>query len=300
MSDNLLKSNRFLPLLLTQFFGALNDNLFKNALLTMVAFKLTDKADILSNIIAGLFILPFFLFSATAGEVADKYNRAKIARVLKITELILMCAVAFVFYTENITLLIILLALMGTQSAFFGPIKYALLPQLLAKDELINANAYVEASTYTAILLGLILGTLLPVSAAIAVLIALALCGVIASRRIPDAPAPRPNAEISKNIFKAMADTFHIIRKNPVVFKSILGATWFWTVGALVAVQIYPLAGQILHASAGVITYFLIVFSLGVAFGSLACGNILKGLIHATYARRAYHLKYLFHHAVVG
>ena len=89
MSDNLLKSNRFLPLLLTQFFGALNDNLFKNALLTMVAFKLTDKADILSNIIAGLFILPFFLFSATAGEVADKYNRAKIARVLKITELIL-------------------------------------------------------------------------------------------------------------------------------------------------------------------------------------------------------------------
>ncbi len=249
----------------------------------MVAFKLTDKADILSNIIAGLFILPFFLFSATAGEVADKYNRAKIARVLKITELILMCAIAFVFYTENITLLIILLALMGTQSAFFGPIKYALLPQLLAKDELINANAYVEASTYTAILLGLILGTLLPVSAAIAVLIALALCGVIASRRIPDAPAPRPNAEISKNIFKAMADTFHIIRKNPVVFKSILGATWFWTVGALVAVQIYPLAGQILHASAGVITYFLIVFSLGVAFGSLACGKILKGLIHATY-----------------
>lgn len=249
----------------------------------MVAFKLTDKADILSNIIAGLFILPFFLFSATAGEVADKYNRAKIARVLKITELILMCAIAFVFYTENITLLIILLALMGTQSAFFGPIKYALLPQLLAKDELINANAYVEASTYTAILLGLILGTLLPVSAAIAVLIALALCGVIASRRIPDAPAPRPNAEISKNIFKAMADTFHIIHKDPVVFKSILGATWFWTVGALVAVQIYPLAGQILHASAGVITYFLIVFSLGVAFGSLACGKILKGLIHATY-----------------
>lgn len=283
MSDNLLKSKRFLPLLLTQFFGALNDNLFKNALLTMVAFKFTDKSDILSNIIAGLFILPFFLLSATAGEVADKYNRAKIARVLKIAELILMCAVAYVFYTENITLLVILLALMGTQSAFFGPIKYALLPQLLAKDELINANAYVEASTYTAILLGLILGTLLPISAAIAVLMALALCGVIASRKIPDAPAPRPNADISKNIFKAIADTFRIIRKNPVVFKSILGATWFWTVGALVAVQIYPLASQILNASAGVITYFLIIFSLGVAFGSLACGKILKGLIHATY-----------------
>ncbi|MCM1324858.1 MAG: acyl-[ACP]--phospholipid O-acyltransferase [Acetobacter sp.] len=283
MSKNLLKSNRFLPLLITQFLGALNDNLFKNALLTMVAFKMTDKADILSNIIAGLFILPFFLFSATAGEVADKYNRAAIARVLKITELLLMCAVAFVFYTENLTLLVILLALMGTQSAFFGPIKYALLPQLLNKDELISANAYVEATTYTAILLGLILGTLLPVSAAIAVLIALALCGVIASQKIPDAPAPRPNAEISKNIFKALSDTFKIIYKNQIVFKSILGATWFWTIGALVAVQIYPLAGQILHASAGVITFFLITFSLGVAFGSLTCGKIMKGLIHATY-----------------
>lgn len=283
MAQNLLKSNRFFPLLITQFCGALNDNLFKNALLTMVAFKLTDKADILSNIIAGLFILPFFLFSATAGEVADKYNRAKIARVLKITELVLMCAVAFVFYTENITLLVILLALMGTQSAFFGPIKYALLPQLLNRDELISANAYVEASTYTAILLGLILGTLLPISWAITVLIALALCGVVASRKIPDAPAPRPDAVISVNIFKALCDTFKIIRKNPVVFKSILGATWFWTVGALVAVQIYPLSGQILHASAGVITFFLIMFSLGVAFGSLACSKILKGLIHATY-----------------
>lgn len=249
----------------------------------MVAFKLTDKADILSNIIAGLFILPFFLFSATAGEIADKYNRTKIARVLKIVEFALMCAVAFVFYTENIALLIILLALMGAQSAFFGPIKYALLPQLLNRDELISANAYVEATTYTAILLGLILGTLLPISAAITVLITFSLIGIITSQKILDAPAPRPHAEISKNIFTAIIETFKIIRKNPIVFKSILGATWFWSIGALVAVQIYPLAGQILHASAGVITYFLILFSLGVAFGSLACSKILKGLIHATY-----------------
>lgn len=283
MSENLLKSKRFFPLLLTQFLGALNDNLFKNSLLTMVTIKLTSQADILSNVIAGLFILPFFLFSATAGEIADKYNRAKIAQVLKITELLLMSAVAVIFYFENITLLIILLALMGTQSAFFGPIKYALLPQLLNRDELISANAYVEASTYAAILLGLILGTLLPVNIAITVLIILALCGVVTARKIPDAPAPRPNSVISKNIFKALADTFRIIYKNPVVFKSILGATWFWTIGALVAVQIYPLAGKILHASAGVITYFLIIFSIGVALGSLTCGKILKGLIHATY-----------------
>ncbi len=283
MSAPLLKSPRFLPLLITQFFGALNDNLFKNALLTIVAIKMTDKAGVLSNVIAGLFILPFFLFSATAGEVADKYRRDKIARALKWIELVLMLSVAVVFYNRNINCLVILLNLMGMQNAFFGPIKYALLPQLLNKEELITANAYVEASTYAAILLGLILGTLLPVPIAIVVLICFSLCGVWSARQIPAAPAPRPDAVISINIFKALGETFKTIRQNSVVFRSILGATWFWTIGALVAVQIYPLAAQVLHASAGVITFFLILFSLGVAAGSLACGKVLKGMIHATY-----------------
>lgn len=282
-NDNLLKSNRFLPLLITQFLGALNDNLFKNALLTMVAVRMVEKSDILSNIIAGLFILPFFLFSATAGEIADKYARDKIARILKITELVLMLGVGFVFITNNITLLIILLALMGTQSAFFGPIKYALLPQLLKQKELIAGNAYVEATTYIAILLGLILGTLLPVPVVIVALIIFALAGVFAARQIPSAPAPRPKDKISKNIFKSIKSIMQLISRNPIVFKSILGATWFWTIGALVAVQIYPLAGKILNVSAGVITFFLILFSVGVAAGSLCCNKLLKGLIHATY-----------------
>ena len=160
MADNLLKSRRFLPLLLTQFLGALNDNLFKNALLMLVTVRMVEKADILSNVIAALFILPFFLFSATAGEISDKYDRSRVARVLKIVELVLMVGVGIVYLIQSLPYLIVLLALMGAQSAFFGPVKYSLLPQQLSSSELVAGNAYVEASTYVAILLGLILGTL--------------------------------------------------------------------------------------------------------------------------------------------
>ena len=282
-SKNLLQSKRFWPLLATQFLGALNDNLFKNALLTMVTIKMTAQADILSNIIAGLFILPFFLFSATAGEVADKYDRHKVVRLLKIAELALMILVYMVYVNNSITGLIFLLAIMGAQSSFFGPIKYSLLPQLLKPEELVGGNAYVEATTYMAILLGLVLGTMLPTSLAIAVLIGFAALGVWSAYQIPEAPAPRPDAVISKNPWRAVSQIMRLIKRNPILFTSILGASWFWTVGALVVVQIYPLAGQILNVSTSVITFFLIVFSLGVAFGSLTCGKLLKGLVHATY-----------------
>ena len=280
---NLLQSKRFLPLLITQFLGALNDNLFKNALLTMVTIKMTAKADILTNIIAGLFILPFFLFSAMAGTIADKYARDKIVRILKIAELILMLGVGCVYYTGNIYILIILLTLMGTQSAFFGPIKYALLPQLLKPKELVEGNAYIEATTYMAILLGLILGTLLPTSAAVIMLIICAGIGVWSARQIPSVAPTRPTAQVPVNIFKSISGIMQLIKRNPIIYKSILGASWFWTVGALVAVQIYPLSGKVLNVSEGCITFFLMVFSLGVALGSLCCSKLLKGLIHATY-----------------
>lgn len=280
---NLLKTRRFLPLLVTQFFGALNDNLFKNALLTLVAVKMAAQSDVLSNVIAGLFILPFFLFSATAGELADKYPRNVIARVLKVTEFVLMLGVAAAWYGRSLPLLVAILALMGAQSAFFGPVKYALLPQQLKPEELIAGNAYVESTTYMAILLGLILGTLLPIEWTIALLIMLALAGLGAAWFIPEAPAPRPDLKVRKNVFAATAANFRFLRKHPVVFKSVLGATWFWIIGALVAVQVYPICSQILNASEGVITFFLVLFSLGVAAGSYACNRILKGFVHTTY-----------------
>ncbi|MBO7483939.1 MAG: acyl-[ACP]--phospholipid O-acyltransferase [Alphaproteobacteria bacterium] len=283
MAENLLKSRRFLPLLLTQFLGALNDNLFKNALLMLVTVRLVEKADILSNVIAALFIIPFFLFSATAGEVSDKYDRSRVARILKVIELILMLGVGGIYLFQNLPCLIILLALMGAQSAFFGPVKYSLLPQQLKPDELVAGNAYVEASTYIAILLGLIVGTLLPIESVILLLITLAAAGVISAWNIPLATPMRPKAVISKNIFKATKETLSLIHRNKIVFRSILGATWFWTIGAFIAVQIYPLSRKILYADKTVITFFLILFSIGVALGSLVCEKIMKEVIHTTY-----------------
>lgn len=283
MADSILKSRRFLPLMLTQFFGALNDNLFKNALLLTVTLTMADKAAILSNVIAALFILPFFVFSATAGEIADKYDKSHIAQTLKVTELLLMVAALFVYKCQSLTGLVCLLFLMGTQSAFFGPVKYALLPQHLKSDELALGNAYVEATTYFAILLGLTLGTLLSFEAVLFVLIFLALVGMVASSFILKAPSFEKNAMVRKNILASTLNNFKIIRQNKTVFRCILGATWFWMVGAFVVVQIYPLSGNVLNVSNTVITFFLILFSIGVAVGSVFCGHLMKGFIHATY-----------------
>ena len=283
MATVILKSKRFLPLMLTQFLGALNDNLFKNALLLTVTLTMASKAAVLSNIIAALFILPFFLFSATAGEIADKYDKSVIARILKLTELLLMCAALLVYQWQSITALIILLFLMGTQSTFFGPVKYSLLPQHLHTDELALGNAYIEATTYLAILLGLILGTLLGLHVVLYVLIFFSLLGLLASVFIPKAPSYQPQTHIHKNILTSLSKNFRIISQNRIVFRCILGATWFWMVGAFVVVQIYPLSGNVLNVSNTVITFFLMLFSVGVAVGSVFCGHLMKGLIHATY-----------------
>ncbi len=283
MTKHLLKTQRFLPLFITQFFGAFNDNLFKNALLTFVAIKMIHQAEILSNLIAGLFVIPFFLFSAVAGEIADKYPRHIIARILKFIELILMIGVGLAFYTHNLFSLIIIITLMGIQSAFFGPVKYALLPQQLKTDELITANAYIESSTYTAILLGLILGTLLPIKTTIALLILFAVIGLIASCQIPTTLPSRPKAKISLNFFKAIIKNYRFLSKYRLIFMSILGISWFWLIGALVAVQIYPLCSQILHTDKSVITFFLILFSLGIIAGSFSCNQLLKGFINVVY-----------------
>jgi len=283
MAEKILKSKRFLPLMLTQFFGALNDNTFKNALLMTVTLKMAAQAALLSNVIAALFILPFFAFSATAGEISDKYDKSIVAKVLKITELLLMLAALLVYHAQSLVGLVFLLALMGAQSAFFGPVKYALLPEHLRQDELALGNAYIEATTYIAILSGLIIGTILSLETVLYLLIFQALIGLLASCFIPKAPSSEPNTHIHKNILTATLNTLKIIRQNKTVFGCILGATWFWMVGAFVVVQIYPLSGNVLNVSNTVITFFLMLFSVGVAIGSVFCGHLMKGFIHTTY-----------------
>ena len=286
MTKSLWQGTRFVPLLIVQFFGALNDNIFKNTLLTFVAFKMANDsqvASVYSNIIAGMFILPYFLFSALAGLIADKYNRAFLVRILKITELCLMIGAGALFLTKSVPLLIALLFLMGTQSTFFGPIKYALLPQLLRQSELIAGNAYVEGSTYISIILGTMLGTMLSVNAAIALLIACSLIGMAAAYKIPNAPGADKNLVIHFNIFKQIKDNIKLISSRAIIFRAIIGATWFWMLGAFFATNIFPLCGKFFNTEPEVVTLFLILFALGVGAGSLMCNHLLKGRVSVLY-----------------
>ncbi|MBP5352792.1 MAG: acyl-[ACP]--phospholipid O-acyltransferase [Alphaproteobacteria bacterium] len=286
MSKELWKTKRFLPLLVTQFFGAFNDNLFKNTLMTFVAYKMiasSQTTGIYANVMAGVFILPYFLFSALAGLLADKYNRAQIARCLKITELLLMLAAGGVFALQNINALIFILFLMGVQSTFFGPIKYALLPQLLKSEELVAGNAYIEATTYISIITGSILGTLLPVYASLTLLIICAVIGIIASYKIPQVPGLRPDLKLNWNIFRQVKDNLRLIRSHPIVFRAIIGATWFWILGAFFLTELFPLCSKVFNTEPAVVTLFLILFSVGVGAGSVFCNRLLKGEVSVVY-----------------
>lgn len=286
MDKDFWRGRRFVPLLLTQFFGAFNDNLFKNTLMTFVAYKMVAQLQVVgiySNIIAGVFILPYFLFSALAGALADKYNRAYMTRILKCTELLLMIGAGVVFATKSVPLLIIILFFMGAQSTFFGPIKYALLPQFLKSDELIAGNAYVEASTYISIILGSVFGTILPINVSIFVLLVCAIIGVVSSWKIPQAAGMQPDLKINCNIFRLIAENLKFIKSHIIVYRTIIGATWFWVLGAFFLTQLFPLFSKVFNTKQEVVTLFLVVFSVGVGCGSVLCNKLLKGEISIIY-----------------
>ena len=207
MANNLWRGKRFLPLLITQFFGAFNDNLFKNTLMTFIAYKMlanTQTVSLYANSAAGIFILPYFLFSAYAGMLADKYSRSQMTRILKIIELVLMLTATIIFFlptTFSPSLLLFILFLMGMQSTFFGPIKYALLPQLLHQNELISGNAAIEGSTYISIILGSVMGTVLPLEFSLGLLILCAITGIISAYHIPSLAGVQPRLPLNHNIW---------------------------------------------------------------------------------------------------
>ncbi|MGB0576766.1 MAG: MFS transporter, partial [Alphaproteobacteria bacterium] len=235
-SSNLLKSRRFLPLFITQFLGAMNDNLMKQALIVMITFGLLQSSDISPQILvtmaAGIFILPFFLFSATAGQMADKFEKSTAIRRIKIAEILIMGIAVAGFYLSNTYFLIVVLFMMGTQSAFFGPLKYGILPSHLAENELIGGNALIEGGTFLAILIGTIAGGLLIVAnqgitIVSATLLAVALLGWLASRSIPVAAAADPELKINANIFQETWRMVARARETRSVFLSIMGISWF-------------------------------------------------------------------------
>ncbi|MEM8688925.1 MAG: acyl-[ACP]--phospholipid O-acyltransferase [Pseudomonadota bacterium] len=289
---SLFGQKRFGPLFVTQALGAFNDNAFKQAMVILITFVLAEqqglKAAVWINLAAGLFILPFFLFSALAGQIADRFDKAMLARRIKLIEIAIMGLAAIGFLLGSPTFLLGVLFLMGTQSTFFGPIKYGILPQHLDGTELVAGNALIESGTLIAILLGTLFGGLLittgsgPIVVSIAV-IALAVAGWLASRGIPAAPAPAPDLVINRNIFTATAEMIQSSASNRNLFLCILGLSWFWLIGAVFLTQLPAFTKDYLGADETVANLFIAVFTIGVAAGALLNNRLLRGEIAARY-----------------
>ncbi len=278
---DLLKQRRFAPFFWTQFLGAGNDNIYKNALVIFVAYHAAAQAGLdantLVNLAAGLFILPFMLLSATAGQLADKYEKSRLIRLVKLLEIAIMVVGAIGFFLPNLALLFVALFLMGVHSTLFGPVKYAILPQHLTSEELVGGNGLVEMGTFVAILLGTIVGGLLvavpgvgPVLAGVAAIV-VAIAGWLVSRAIPHTPAVAPDLVLNWNPF---TETWHNLRfayRNRIVWLSMLGISWFWFYGATFLTQFPNFAKNVLGGDEHVVTFLLALFSVGIGTGSLLC-----------------------------
>lgn len=294
----LLKTRRFFPFFLTQFFGALNDNVLKLSVLTLIAFHLVHRAEdnqLYQALGAALFTLPFLLFSAIAGQWADKYDKAVLMRYIKGAEILLMILASIGLYVENISWMMTTIFFVGLHSAFFGPLKYAILPEHLEEKELLAGNAFVDAATFIAILLGTIVGTaLIPVNAAFlaiglklvsGTLVGIAVLGMICSFFIPSANKNvNSQTKIDWHPFRSALAVLKTSKKYPQVFSAIMGISWFWFVGASLLTEFPSYVKYTLHAEKGVFTLFLMLFSVGIASGSLLSNRGLKGEISSKYA----------------
>jgi 1-acyl-sn-glycerol-3-phosphate acyltransferase len=282
-SFKLIVSRRFLPFFLTQASGAFNDNVFKNALMLLLAFTAANAlpwdTDLTMNLAAGLFILPFLLFSATAGTLADAVCKTRLIRALKLLEIVLMVVAALAFYFQQYLLLLGLLFLMGSQSAFFGPVKYAILPQLLSEKELLAGNAWVEMGTFVAILLGTIVGGLL-VGVADAplwiggVVVLFALLGYGGSRQIPEVGEVAGAGRFRFAPWQQTKATISISYANRSLYLSIMAISWFWFLGASYLTQFPNFTKTVLGGDNTVVTALLVAFSVGVGIGSMLCERL--------------------------
>lgn len=292
----LFKSRNFLPLFVTMFFGAFNDNFYKSALVILVTYRLADAAGvdarILVTLAAGVFILPFVLLSALAGQMADKYERSSLVQKIKIAEIVVMSGAVLGFYTGSVTLLMVVLFMMGAQSAFFGPLKYSILPQQLRHEELIGANALVEMGTFLAILLGTIFGGIFVLRdfglALVSFLvIGIAVAGWWASRYIPETHPIDPFLEFRFNIFRETKAVVDEVRPKRGIFIAVLGISWFYFVGGTYLSQFPTYAKSVIGADEHVATLFLAVFSVGIGAGSMACNSLLRGEVSGRYVPAA-------------
>jgi len=292
-SIRLLARRNFLPLFITQFLNAFNDNIYKTSMVMLVTYQIYQdptKEAIFNAVAGGVFILPFFLFSALAGQLADWRDKASLIRFIKTAEIFIMAIGAVGLVLHSIPLMLVALFAMGAHSAFFGPIKYAILPQHLEPDEILPGTGLVEATTYIAILIGTIVGGAMQGVIneggmpswwmGIAVL-TLAVIGRITGNFVPPAPPEVPNQLVDLHIIRSsirlVSATMHI----PRLFLAIIAISFFWAMGTVLAAQFPPLVKNVLHADEGVATLMLATFSVGVAIGSVAINRMLCGKVSA-------------------
>lgn len=295
-STHLVRTRRFLPLFVTQLLGAFNDNLYKNAMVLYVVYSVySSEAEEarFSAIASGLFILPFFLLSALAGQLADMRDKARIIRVVKACEIAIMVVggaglvmawLGVEVHAIAIPLMLAALLAMGVHSTFFGPIKYAILPQHLREGEVLAGTGLVEAGTYIAILAGTILAGWIPVEIAAAGVVITAMIGYASGRHVPPAP---PMTEAQKVDFNILRSSINLIRnttRHRQVFLAIVAISFFWTVGTVLFIQFPPLAKNVLSASKEVASLFLVMFSIGIAIGSISINALLKGTVSARFS----------------
>ena len=285
----LMKQRRFLPLFTTQFLNAFNDNFYKMSVVVLATYAIyTKPAEVawFNALVGGLFILPFFLFSALAGQLADSTDKTKMIRIIKTAEIVIMVVGGAGIWMHNVPLMLLALFAMGTHSTFFGPIKYAILPQHLEDDEVLAGTGWVEAGTYIAILGGTIAGGLISPHIAVLGIIAVAIIGRLTANFVPPAP-PETDAAglvIDHNVFRSswrlVNSTMHI----PRLFLAIVSISFFWAIAAILAAQFPPLVKDTLGADKTVATLFTAIFSVGVAVGSIIVNRLLKGHVSARYS----------------
>ena len=285
MAKHLITQKRFLPYFITQFLGVLNDGLYRYAFAILVTYFLAkDGHEIIVNVALMVFILPFFLFGAIAGQLADKYEKSMLIRRIKVAEIMIMLLGSVALYYQSMPAMLCILFALGAQSAFFGPIKYSILPQHLSNEEIISGNAYVEAATFIGILLGTIIGGFLAYKlnyhwVLMILLLCVALTGWFASKHIPSAKPAMPSLKVSFNIFTSTRDIIRKTRQNNPVFKSILAISWFWFFGAVIQTQFPNFAKEVLGGDPDVAIALLAVFSVGIALGSFSCSFLSRGKV---------------------
>ncbi len=279
----LLRTRRFAPFFTAQALGAFNDNAFRQAMVVLIGFHLglgVEQAGFYAMIAPAIFILPFFLFSASAGQLAEMYEKTRLIRYVKLFEIAAMLLAAYAFHAHQVWLLFVVLFLMGLHSTMFGPIKYAILPQALRNEELVGGNGLVEMGTSLAVLAGMMAGGSLMalgewgVTAASVLVIAVAIAGYLVARVIPAAPATAPDLKFNWNPFSETLRVMRYVTKNRTIFNAILGISWFWFFGTVFTSQLPVYTREFLGGGEGVLNLTLALFSIGVGIGSLLCERL--------------------------